>query len=232
MLVSLKIYVLFKKLYLLCISLILIHEGKIKVFWTIEGQVSNPIKKIIQGLKYEIFHGDWEASEFLYQPTDWERAYRFIVIRRPLPKEIEETHQLSLFELKGYGYRILVTNYKIKPKNIWYFHCQRAKGAELNIKELKNSYPLIKIPTQSWTANIAYCQILLFAFNIINWFKKLCLSEEFRYSTLQTIREKFLMLPDKLVAVGHKNILKLPVGYVYKDLFEDIILKIEKLKIR
>lgn len=40
------------------------------------------------------------------------------------------------------------------------------------------------------------------------------------------------MLSGKLVAVGHKNILKLPVGYVYKDLFEDIILKIEKLKIR
>ena len=135
-----------------------------------------------------------------------------------------------LFELKGYGYRVIVTNLSMKPKNIWKFHCQRAKGAELNIRELKNSYHLINVPTKGYTANIAYCQILMFGYNIISWFKRLYLPKEFRYATLQTIREKILVLPGRLIETNHKNVLKLPADYIHQELFKNILSKIEKLK--
>jgi len=41
-------------------------------------------------------------------------------------------------------------------------------GAEQNIKELKLNYPLAKIPTKSYTANITYFQILLCAY-ALDW---------------------------------------------------------------
>jgi len=199
--------------------------------YTIEAPVTKPMRAIVQGLEYQHYKKDWEVAEFIYQPTDWKKPHRFVVQRRPLPEDPEETSQLSLFEMKGYGYRIVVTNLKLKPRHIWNFHNQRAKGAELNIKELKYNYPLTKIPTQSYTANIAYLQILLFAFNIVNWFKRLCLPQEFRYKTLQTIRQDLITITARLIRTGHRNELKFPVGYPHKKLFYQIMEKIENLKI-
>jgi len=206
-------------------------ESEKRIFYTIEAQIKKPMIEKTENIEYEIFEGDWEVGEFYYQPRGWKSEYKFISIRRPLPEKAEECRQLSLFELKGYGYRVLVTNLKMKPESIWRFHCQRARGAELNIRELKNSYNIIKIPTKRYTANIAYIQIILLAYNIVNWFKRICLPEEFRYATLQTIREKVLHIPGRMIDSGHKNILKLPGDYHYQELFNIVLSKIEKLKI-
>lgn len=174
-------------------------------------------------------------GEFYHQPVThaygkWKKAHRFVVERRPLPKDPEEAAQLKLWEMKGYGYRIVVTNLLLKPENIWNFHNQRAKGAELMIKELKINYPLAKIPTRSYTVNIAYFQLLMFAFNIVSWFKRLCLPKEYRYATLQTIRDNLLVIPARLLRSGHKNLLKFPKGYPNQDLFNYAITRIQRMK--
>ena len=200
------------------------------IAYTIETQLREPMLPIVERIKYSHYKTDWETAEFKYRPRDWEKAHRFIVLRRPLPEDPDEKLQLKLFEMKDYGYRVLVTNLKLKPQNIWNFHSQRAQGAEQNIKELKLNYSLSKIPTKSYIANVAYLQILLFAFNIINWFKWLCLPEEYHYATLQTIRERLLSIPARLTRTGNKNILKFPAGYRYKNILNNAMLKIEKLK--
>ncbi|MEW6040017.1 MAG: IS1380 family transposase [Elusimicrobiota bacterium] len=200
--------------------------------YTIEAQKSTRIKELIQTLEYHPYKDGWEISEFIHQPFTFKKSHRFVVKRHPKPKDPEEIAQLelNLTPIKGYFYRVLVTNLTTKPRHIWNFHHQRAKGAELNIKELKSNYPLTKIPTQSYTANIAYLQLLLFAFNIVNWFKRLCLPKKFRYKTLQTIRQDFITIPARLIKIGHSNILKFPVGYPYQKLFNQIMKDIKKLK--
>ena len=200
------------------------------IAYTIETQLREPMLPIVETIKYSHYKNDWETSEFNYRPRDWKKSHRFIVLRRPLPEDPEEKLQLKLFEMKDYGYRVLVTNLKLKPQSIWNFHSQRALGAEQNIKELKLNYSLAKIPTKSYLANVGYLQILLFAFNIINWFKWLLLPEEYHYATLQTIRERLLSIPARLTRTGNKNILKFPAGYRYKDILNSAILNIEKLK--
>lgn len=201
------------------------------LLYTIEGQVKSPqMVTEMQQVKYSHYKGDWEVGEFTYQPRDWETAHRFVVQRRPLPEDPEEKAQLKLFEMKNYGYRIIVTNLKLKPQNLWNFHSQRAQGAEQNIKELKINYPLAKIPTKSYTANVAYFQILLLAFNIINWFKWLCLPEEYHYVTLQTIRDQLLSIPARLTKTDNKNMLKFPAGYQYESLFNTAITNIHKMR--
>jgi hypothetical protein len=199
--------------------------------YTFEVQVRGPMIDKIQSLPYRSFKGDWEVGEFYYQPTKWKQVHRFVVVRRPLPEDPEETRQLSLFVMKNYGYRVLITNLALKPENVWYWHCQRAH-AELNIKELKGSFSLTKIPTKSYLANVAYFQLLLFAYDIVSWFKRLCLSSEFRYATLQTIRENLLVLPGRFTHSGHKNILKLPKGFIYQRVFDYAVKRIEGLTIK
>ena len=51
------------------------------------------------------------------------------------------------------------------------------------IKELKADYPLAKIPTHQFADNEAYFHLLLFAYNLVNWFKRLCLPEEYHSTT-------------------------------------------------
>lgn len=198
--------------------------------YTIEAQITAPLVAQMEKATYERYQGSWETAEFYYQPKGWETSHRFVVLRRPLPEDPGERLQLKLFELKNYGYRVLVTSLKLKPRNIWHFHSQRAHGAEQNIKELKMNYPLAKIPTKSYTANVAYFQILLLAFNIINWFKWLCLPEEYQYVALQTIRERLLSVPARLTRTNNKNRLKFPAGYPYEDMFHIAVKNIQRMK--
>lgn len=203
--------------------------------YTIEAQVKEPMLPLMEKAKYSPYKGEWEVGEFCYQPSKhgggkWKRPHRFVVQRRPLPEDPDEKLQLKLFEMKHYGYRVVVTNLGLNSRNIWKFHSQRAQGAELNIKELKLNYSLAKIPTKSYIANVAYLQILLFAFNLINWFKWLCLPEEYHYATLQTIRERLLSIPAKLARTGNRNILRFPAGYQYKDILNTAVSKIGRLK--
>jgi len=200
------------------------------ISYTIETQIREPMLPLLEKVKYCSYKGDWEVAEFNYQPRDWKRPHRFVALRRPLPEDPDEKLQLKLFEMKNFGYRVLVTNLKLKPQNIWNFHSQRAQGAEQNIKELKLNYSLAKIPTKSYIANVAYFQILLFAFNIINWFKWLCLLDEYHYVTLQTIRERLLLIPARLTTTGNRNLLKFPAGYQHKADLNAAMSKIGKMK--
>jgi hypothetical protein len=115
------------------------------------------------------------------------------------------------------------------PWRVWQFYAKRAT-IEKNIRELLYDYPLGKIPTEDWVANVAFFQILLLAYNIAHWFKRLCLPKEYLYTTLDTIRTDFLVLPAKLTKKGSKNILALPQDYHYREQFETALKKIDKLR--
>jgi len=198
-----------------------------RIGFCIVAKMTNPIKNKVGGLRYHHFRKDWAAAKFLYQPFRWKKQYRFVVIRRPLPEK--DSQQLTLFTMERFAYQVFVTNLSLKAENIWYFYKGRAL-IEKFIRELKEGFALAKIPTNNFQANQLYFHLLLFAYNIVNWFKKLCLPPRFQKATLETIRTEFLVLPARLVKSGSKNILKLPAEYIPKETLEHIIQKIEKIK--
>ncbi len=81
---------------------------------------------------------------------------------------------------------------------------------ELIVKELQADYPLTKIPTGQFTANEAYFHLLLFAYNLVNWFKRLCLPAEFHSMTLGTLRRRLFMIPGQFVGATRIPTLRLP----------------------
>ena len=199
-----------------------------KALFAIVAKVTKPIKAKLPALSYKKYSSDIEEAEFSYQPLHWKKKYRFIVIRRPVPEEPSE--QLKLFSFGNYSYQVIVTNLKLKPLNVWRFYNGRA-AVELIVKELKADYPLGKIPTKHFAANEAYFHLLLFAYNLMNWFKRLCLPKEMQSMTLRTLRTQMLFVPGQLVRTQNKPILKLPASYWYKDKIEYALKQLDKIRL-
>lgn len=188
------------------------------------------IKVRARSCRFKKLRNGWEVGEFRYPPHRWEKAHRFVVVRRPIPEDPIEAQQLTLFKDQKYAYHVLVTNLKTHPWRGWRFYAKRAT-VEKNVRELLYDYPLGKIPTEDWVANVAFFQILLFAYNIVHWFKRLCLPKEYLYKTLETIRTDFLVLPAKLNKVRGRNIIRLPHDYHYQKQFENALRKISEIRI-
>ncbi len=196
--------------------------------FAIVARLTPPIKRTLAGLSYHRYTSGLETAEFLHPIKAGHQEYRFVVIRRPIPDDPSE--QLSLFTLGKYSYQVLVTNLHLTPLNTWKFYNGRA-AVELMIKELKNDYPLAKIPTKHFAANEAYFHVLLFSYNLVNWFKRLCLPKDVHNMTLNTLRSRLLLIPGVLVKSDNRPTLKLPANFWYRDAFEYAVKKIARLKI-
>jgi hypothetical protein len=172
----------------------------------------------------------WAVAEFHFKPQKWKEEHRFIMVRRPLPEDPEEAKQLTLFKVGRYAYSAFVTNLDLQPWMIWKTYQARA-NVERSIRELLSFFSLNKIPTQEWVANVAFLQLLLLAYNLVHWFKRLCLPENYAGATVDTIRNDFLVLPGKLAKHGSRNVLQLPKDYHYKNMFLQAARKIDKLRL-
>ena len=198
--------------------------------YTIVAKEYSTIKSRARGCRFHKLGSGWEVGEFRYQPHDWNHPHRFVVVRRPIPQDPVEARQLTLFKDRKYAYHVVVTNLRSHPWRVWRFYAPHAT-IEKDVRELLYDYPLGKIPTDDWVANVAFFQLLLFAYNLVHWFKRLCLPRDYIYATLDTLRTDFLVLPAKLVKRGSQNVLVLPRGYHYEAEFRTALKKINKLRL-
>ena len=195
--------------------------------FVIVARLTAPIKRKLGGLRYSTVSRGVEAAEFRYQPQGWPHLFRFVVIRRPQPEE--PTAQLTLFKLGRYHYQVFVTNLALQPLNLWRFYNDRA-GIELIIRQLKGDYALGAIPTRHFFANETYFHLLLLAYNLINWFKRLCLPPEFQNATLRTLRERILLMPAQLARTDNRPQLMLPASGPRETAWREALRKIQRLK--
>jgi Transposase DDE domain group 1 len=171
----------------------------------------------------------WAVAEFRFKPRGWKQEHRFIMVRRPLPEDPEEAQQLTLFKAGRYAYSAFVTNLDLQPWMIWKTYQARA-NVEKSIRELLDYFSLNKIPTHEWVANVAFLQLLLLAYNLVHWFKRLGLPEDYASATVETIRNEFLVLPGKLTKHGSRNVLQLPKDYHHRKIFLEAARQIETLR--
>jgi hypothetical protein len=199
-----------------------------KAGFVVVARLTGPIKRRLAHLRYTSPSRGVEVAEFRYQPTRWRRSYRFVVIRRPQPEE--PTEQLTLFKLGRYHYQVLVTNLPLQPLNLWRFYNDRA-GIELVIRQLKRDYALGRIPGHHCLANETYFHLMLLAYNLTNWFKRLCLPPQFQNATLQTLRQKILSMPAQLVRTGNRSRLNLPASGQSEAAWLHALRNIERLRV-
>ena len=181
----------------------------------------------IGGLRYRRITPVFSTSKFHYQPHGWKKKERFVVLRRKLPKEPTDS-QTTLFTLDRYAYSIIVTNLHLEPYNVFQFYQDRS-AQERIVRTLKEDYPFGKAPTNSFAANALYAELSLLAYNLVTWFKRLCLPEDWQSFTLPTIRHRLLMMPGEFVRSRNIPTLKFPRNNPYQNTFHYAQERIKKL---
>lgn len=185
------------------------------------ARMSERLKKKMLAARYTEFARGWEAAEFTYTPWYWQREQRFVAVRRPVAVEPEEV-QRHLFTFKSYTYhRVLLTNLELTPAAVWRFYCDRA-FQELLLREFKGAYGMSKIPSQSFWANAAYLETILWAYDLVLAFQMLCLPPEVQHWNISTLRRELWWLPAEWVRRGNRNLLALPAQYPRQNLFTNI----------
>jgi hypothetical protein len=188
------------------------------------------IKARAQATRFRRLPHGWEVGEFGYTPTGWKSPRRFVVVRRPLPEDPAEAKQLTLFQDRRWSYTVVVTNLALKPWRVWQFYCPRAT-IEKNIRELLYDLPLGKIPSAEWLANVAFFQLVLFAYDVAHWFKRLCLPARYLHATLETVRTDLLVLPARLTRRAGRNVLHLPKDYHHRATFVGAFKRASQLRL-
>lgn len=194
--------------------------------YVIVARLTRPLQHRVSGLRYRRVAPGISAAAFEYCPQGWKYPRRFVAIRRPVPEE--PSAQLHLFQMDGYSYQVFVTNLELRPLNLWRFYNRRAT-AELIIRELKDAYALGKIPTSDFPANECFFQIALLAYNLLNWFKRLCLPPRWQRMTLARLRQRLLVVPAQLVHPGGVPTLRIAPGVVQTRDYLDILQGIHKV---
>lgn len=200
------------------------HRGK----FVIVAKETKPLKALMTGLVYTEVSRHFAVAECAYQPHHWPHPYRFVVVRKSLPEE--DSPQTTLFTSGRYSYHVFVTNFRIAPIAGYRFYNNRA-AIELIIKELKADYPLAKIPTGQFAANEAYFHLLLFAYNLISWFKRFCLLPGYQSMTLATLRRELLLLPGEFIRTDNIPTLRLPTSEAESGVIQHALGRIDKFKL-
>jgi hypothetical protein len=200
--------------------------------YVVVAKLTPPLKALATRLTFRTFrqHGAWQVAEHVYHPMNWDWAHRFILIRRPKPTKDESSSQLTLWQFKDFYYHGFVSNLTLQPEAVYRFYNARAL-IELDLRELKDSLPLGKIPTTRFTANAAHFELILLAYDLVNWFRRLCLSGPWKKARLHTLRREVFMLPARLLKTHHRNVLKLPAQYPHRARFQKALNQIQRLRI-
>ena len=156
-----------------------------------------------------------ESAEFQYKCYNWQKARKFVAIRKLV--NIEMT---TLFPVPEYEFFCYVTNLDISP---WEIHkCYGKRSTSENwIEWCKNHMASGSIRTQDFWANSAIFQVSILAYNLMVWMMwlntKLSFCEE-----PNTIRAWLIQVPAKLIIRSRQCVIKLCKHYVFKERWLEI----------
>lgn len=210
------------------------YDGKFLEFlkekgisFAIVARLTKPLKIKVAGLRYTRGSERFSVADFRYQPFGWKQKERFVVLRRRVPDDPDE--QLTLFTLDRYAYSAIVTDLDLQPYQVFQFYADRA-ALERIIRILKDDYIFGSAPTHSFEANALYAELSLLAYDLMIWFKRLCLPDDWQSFTLPTIRHRLLMIPGAFVKSKNIPTLRFPRNCLYQDIFHSAQTRIKKLR--
>jgi hypothetical protein len=195
--------------------------------FAVVADLTIPIQHRLLGLRYHRISAWKSAAEFRYQPDGWPRAHRFVVVRERLTEP--RSRQLKLLKLDRYAYRVIVTNLDLTPFGVFNFYDGRV-GLERIIRVLRDDFPYAKAATQWFLANAMYAEESLLAYNLMTWFQRLCLPDDWQSYTAATLRQRLMLIPGVFTRTGNRPELKLPRNNPYQDTFTYAMRKIKQVK--
>lgn len=99
-------------------------------------------------------------------------------------------------------------------------HHNARGNAEKAIEELKNGFALAKLPCGELSANAAYAQICVLAYNLVSLFKKAALPADWVSYRIKNLRFRLLCGAALVVKHARHTIIKLHKNFAFFDVFE------------
>ncbi|MFA6850994.1 MAG: transposase [Selenomonadaceae bacterium] len=155
--------------------------GLRRIAFHLEEEVT--AKALVHPYRFLAFYG-----EFLYQTKRWDYPRRVICKIEKRPKELFVRHTF------------IVTNMALSPQKLVQFCCNRGR-MENFINKSKNKFGFATMSSHSIVVNANRLQIYMLAYNLFNWFRRLCLPEKMKKFRTETIRLKLLKIAGNTVKV-------------------------------
>ncbi|WP_225358071.1 IS1380 family transposase [Lacticaseibacillus rhamnosus] len=155
--------------------------------------------------------------EFKYQAASWGKARRVIVC---------STHTAD--ELVPWNHAFVVTSLASEaPETLFKTYRQRG-NAENQIKELKCGFGFDKTDSSTFARNTARALITGIAYNLVQLFKQLFVSED-RRSTISSLRFSLFHIAGRITWHARRVVIHLASNYVYKNWFSRLMDEVHQL---
>ena len=162
--------------------------------------------------------------EYAYYGT-WKKSRRMIIKKSFSPNPNYDEKEKDIFGKSveppyTVEYSFYVTNIpktELDKLSCFRFYNNRAT-VETRIKEQKLGFNLDKLPVHNKEGNEVYILLVALAYNILNWFKRFLLPEEFKSRCIKWIRMYLLNLPALIQRKKKQYFIKFSKFYPYKDL--------------
>ena len=195
------------------------------MFFCIRLKANAKLYKKVEWLSNEILEESKDENEYIcrfdefyYKADSWKKERKVVVKIEKIPNE------------NALKYMFITTNMDMLAKDIVSVYCNRGK-MENFIKECKNGFGFNKMSNRSFIANANKLQQLMLAYNLVNWFKRLCFSSKNKKMQIGTIRTKLFKIGARIVKSSRKSVIKMSSSYPYVNEFLSIMNKIECLQV-
>lgn len=163
----------------------------------------------------------------------WNRDIRIVIYRKRVRHETRKNYQLDLFDPSNgtYEYSAVATNLSLDVRRLWRFMCGRGAHEKI-IGELKSGLAFNTIPTNRYSANSAWQQIVVLTHNLLTNFqietgagakprtqKRTAL---FRLKRIRTLRFELFNRAGNLVRPHGKAVLRLSRNDMAMEVFTRI----------
>ena len=177
-------------------------------------------KKIKQMKDWTSIGGGVETAECEYVFKK-DISFRMVFVRQKVKGKNRPRKQLKLLNtgVLKYNYQVVMTNGMKEPEEVWRYYNQRA-CCENFIKEGIYGFGLDKIVSHGYAGNYAWFEILMLAYNLMNFFKEEVLKQKKVKNTIQIIRDRLFLIPARLISTGRRHVLKLEQTWFYRKEYE------------
>ena len=195
-----------------------------QIIFGITADLTQGLRAQVEAMPEDVwgrFNDEAQIAELWYAPHT-RAPHRYIVKR---VKSVDKQGQAY------FKYHCVITNdLRRKPKQLMKWFLKRCAMENL-IKEHKHDFGLEKLPTRKFLANWAWFLIGQLAWNLVAWFKRLCLPKEYQKATSRTIRHQLLKVAGKIVHQARQFFLVLSDQYWFQDAWSFALKQLAKLQI-
>jgi hypothetical protein len=180
-------------------------------------------KKIRHTREWTDTGGGVETGECEYVFTK-DITLRMVFVRQKVKGNNSPKKQLKLLNIDEvkYDYQVIVTNSDKAAVDVWRCYNQRA-CCENFIKEGIYGFGLDKVVSHSYAGNYAWFDLLMLAYNLMNFFKEDVLNQKKVKHMTQIIRDRIFLIPGKLVSTSRQWVLKLERTWPYRTEYEEAL---------